>query len=269
MELSFPPGLIQSSMEEDPLSLLILQSSVRMGLAACTNPHFCVAITPHSDDIHKAVKEFMTNCVKMTGVVPIIVITNKTSGDFMEAEKMFKLKGAEVVISIENYTKNDHIKTQGKTNDILMVIHRALRDVKYRLRQERNPQKEWRVRKKFMLDYIHNADLEEKEEERKRKEERNHRRDRREPQMFRSRYTHYVDLEKEEDEKRQEEEEWRRAEERYPGRDSLEMDKYLVEHRHMGELEKTLDELRVDARRIDEERAKTNPTPEGDGCLIL
>ncbi|XP_073416540.1 uncharacterized protein [Dendrobates tinctorius] len=117
-------------------------------------------------------QEFLENCAKMTGVFPIIVITHKTSGDFMKAEKMFKQMGAEVVISIENYTEKDHIKTQGKTNDILMVIHSALEDVNYRLEaKERNPQKDWIQRKKFLLDYIHKADLEKKEEKRRREEE--------------------------------------------------------------------------------------------------
>ncbi|XP_069591624.1 reticulocyte-binding protein homolog 2b-like [Ranitomeya imitator] len=128
------------------------------------------AVTIPNDDDHKAVKEFMTNCMKMTGLFPIVVITKKTSGNFMEIEKMFKLKGAENIISIENYTEKDHIKTRGKTSDILKVIHSALEDVKYRLRQERNPQKDWRQRKKFMLEYIHKADLEMKEEERNKKE---------------------------------------------------------------------------------------------------
>ncbi|XP_073416541.1 uncharacterized protein [Dendrobates tinctorius] len=107
----------------------------------------------------ETLKELLSNCVKMTGVFPIIVITHKTSGDFKEIEKKFRLMGAEVVISIENYTEEDHIKTRGKTKDILMVIHSALEDVRYRLRQERNPQKDWRERKKFLLEYIQKADL--------------------------------------------------------------------------------------------------------------
>ncbi|XP_069591625.1 uncharacterized protein [Ranitomeya imitator] len=116
-----------------------------------------------ADGERQELQEFLKNCVKMTGVFPIVVITHKTSGDFMEAEKTLKQMGAEVVISIENYTKNDHIKTQGKTKDILMVIHSALKDVKYRLgEKERNPQKDWRERKKFMLEYIHKAKLDKK-----------------------------------------------------------------------------------------------------------
>ncbi|CAJ0945510.1 unnamed protein product, partial [Ranitomeya imitator] len=115
-------------------------------------------------------QEFLENCMEMTGVFPIIVITKKTSGDFMEIEKMFRLMEAEVVISIENYTKKDHIKTWGKTSDILKVIHNALEDVKYRLTQERNPQKDMVQRRKFLLEYIHNAEMEKKQDEMTREE---------------------------------------------------------------------------------------------------
>ncbi|KAM3916521.1 uncharacterized protein RB166_015763 isoform 1-T1 [Leptodactylus fuscus] len=117
------------------------------------------------------VKRFMDNCVKLTGVFPIIVITKKTSGDFILIEKAFQLMGAEVIISVENYTKDDHIKTQGRTRDILMIIHKALTDVTFRLGQERNAREDWVRRKKFLLEYIHKADQEKREQEIRREEE--------------------------------------------------------------------------------------------------
>ncbi|XP_073502185.1 uncharacterized protein [Phyllobates terribilis] len=150
-------------------------------------------------------KRFMDNCVKMTGVVPIVVITHKTSGDFMEAEKMFRLMGAEVVISMENYTKEDHIKTRGRTEDILTILHSALKDVKYRLgEKERNPRRDWRERKKFMLEYIHKVDLEKKENEMRAAEERR-RTEQRRKEAERSKEKDRV---KREDERRKEQE-WR------------------------------------------------------------
>ncbi|XP_066433719.1 uncharacterized protein [Eleutherodactylus coqui] len=118
----------------------------------------------------KEVQTFMDNCVKMTGVVPIIIITKKKSGDFIKIEKQFKLMGAEVITAIENYTNEDQNKTLGRTKDILMVIHRALADVTFHLGQKRNSQRDWRERKKFLLEYIHKSDLEKKEEERKKED---------------------------------------------------------------------------------------------------
>lgn len=110
--------------------------------------------------------------VSLTGVVPIVVITKKKSGDFIEVEKAFKRMGAENIISIENYTKEDHIKTQGRTRDILTIIASALTDVGFRLGQARNPRRDWVQRKKFLLDYIHKADQEKKEQEWRREDQR-------------------------------------------------------------------------------------------------
>ncbi|XP_075704264.1 uncharacterized protein LOC142701545 [Rhinoderma darwinii] len=126
-------------------------------------------LLPRSE--REEVKQFIQNCVKMTGIVPIVVITKKTSGDFMEIEKAFRLMGAEIVISIENYTDKDHIKTQGRTKDILKIIHSALTDVKFRVGQDRNARGDWVQRKKFLLEFIHKADVEKREIELRRAEE--------------------------------------------------------------------------------------------------
>ncbi|XP_077350352.1 uncharacterized protein LOC144000415 [Lithobates pipiens] len=101
------------------------------------------------------VKTFMENCIKMTGIVPIIVLSFKTSADYLEIEKQFRLMGAETVIAIDNYTKMSHIKTLGRTTDILMVIDIALKNVRFRLELPRNPKRERIERKKFMYNYIH------------------------------------------------------------------------------------------------------------------
>ncbi|XP_068100144.1 uncharacterized protein [Hyperolius riggenbachi] len=116
-------------------------------------------------------KHFMNNCSDMTGVFPIIVLTNKTSGDYFALEKQFKLMGAEIVTAIENYTVGRELKTLGKTTDILTVIDSALKNVRFRLEQPRNPEKEQRERKKFLLNYIHKAGQEKSEQERLKKEE--------------------------------------------------------------------------------------------------
>ncbi|XP_040211828.1 uncharacterized protein LOC120942930 [Rana temporaria] len=115
-------------------------------------------------EIQDDVQTFMENCVKMTGIVPIIVLTFKTKGDYLEVEKRFRLMGAETVIAIENYTPESHIKTLGRTTDILMVIDSALRNVRFRLEQPRNPKRERIERKKFMYNYIHQIQLHQERE---------------------------------------------------------------------------------------------------------
>ncbi|XP_018428797.1 PREDICTED: uncharacterized protein LOC108801368 [Nanorana parkeri] len=105
------------------------------------------------------VKAFLENCDKMTGVVPIVVLTKKTNGDFFDLEKRFRLMGAETVISIENYTKESNVKTLKRTTDILTIIVHALDNVTYRLGLPRDPKKDRIERKKFLLNYIHEAEL--------------------------------------------------------------------------------------------------------------
>ncbi|CAI9612486.1 unnamed protein product, partial [Staurois parvus] len=107
----------------------------------------------------KDMKHFLENCIKMTGIVPIIVLTFKTAGDYLEIEKQFRLMGAETVIAIENYTQKRHTKTVGKTIDILMVIDSALRNVRFCLEQPRDPRRERIERKSFMLNYINEISL--------------------------------------------------------------------------------------------------------------
>ncbi|XP_072273161.1 uncharacterized protein [Pyxicephalus adspersus] len=118
----------------------------------------------------KEMKLFMENCIKMTGVVPIIVLTFKTRGDYMEIEKEFRRIGAEQVIAIENYTNTNHIKTLGRTTDILMVIYSTLKTATFRLEQPRNPRREKIERKKFLLNYIHQINLHKVIEKEKEKE---------------------------------------------------------------------------------------------------
>ncbi|XP_073491477.1 uncharacterized protein [Aquarana catesbeiana] len=110
------------------------------------------------------VKTFMENCVKMTGVFPIIVLTFKMKGDYQVIEKQFRLIGAETVIAIENYTTESNIKTLERTTDILMVIDSALRNVRFRLEQPRDPRRERIERKKFMYNYIHQIQLQHERE---------------------------------------------------------------------------------------------------------
>ncbi|CAN2390727.1 hypothetical protein PRIEUP_LOCUS764 [Pristimantis euphronides] len=138
---------------------------------------------PHEKE---ELKHFMRNCEDMTGVVPIIVITRKKSGDFMEVERQFRLMGAEIVIAIENYTNEDQIKTCGRTTDILTVLHQALKHVAFRLRQVRNQRSDWVQRKIFLLDYIHQADQEKREQQWRRKEQERRAKERRQEEERRA-----------------------------------------------------------------------------------
>ncbi|OCT61908.1 uncharacterized protein LOC121398802 [Xenopus laevis] len=107
----------------------------------------------------KETKEFIENCRKMTGVYPIVVLTHKTSGDFIQAEKEFLLMGVEKVIKIENYTKEDHGRTQGRHKEILNLLYSVLEDVNFQMKYKRNPRKERVERKKFLLNFLHEREM--------------------------------------------------------------------------------------------------------------
>ncbi|OCT64731.1 hypothetical protein XELAEV_18045828mg [Xenopus laevis] len=109
-------------------------------------------------------KEFIFNCKKMTGVYPIVVLTHKTSGDFIQAEKEFLLMGVEKVIKIENYTKEDHGRTQGRHKEILHFIYSVLQDVNFQMKYKRNPRKERVEHNKFLLNFLHNGEMNQKGE---------------------------------------------------------------------------------------------------------
>ncbi|XP_031749259.1 vicilin-like seed storage protein At2g18540 [Xenopus tropicalis] len=105
---------------------------------------------------------FFKNCRDLTGVFPIVVLTFKTSGNYSEAEKMFKCLGAEVVVAVENYSEEDQIQTLERSRDFLNLIKSALDNVTFRMGNPRNPREERIKRKKFLLRYVHDIDMEEK-----------------------------------------------------------------------------------------------------------
>ncbi|XP_031749434.1 uncharacterized protein LOC116407709 [Xenopus tropicalis] len=118
----------------------------------------------------KETKEFIDNCRKMTGVYPIVVLTNKTCGDFKQAEKEFLLMGVEKVIKVENYTMEDHGRTQGRHKEILHLLYSVLEDVNFQMKFKRNPRKERVERKKFLLKFLHEREVKQKLEQMRRQE---------------------------------------------------------------------------------------------------
>ncbi|KAM3916293.1 uncharacterized protein RB166_015600 [Leptodactylus fuscus] len=112
-------------------------------------------ITKENKEELKAVLE---NAKKMTGVVPIVVLTHKTHGNLTETEGIFRDIGVERFFSFENYTTEDHMKTRGKHEGVLTFFCEVIKDVQFRVEQPRDPQKEMKDRRQFVLKYVHEAD---------------------------------------------------------------------------------------------------------------
>ncbi|XP_073416586.1 uncharacterized protein [Dendrobates tinctorius] len=99
------------------------------------------------------------------GVVPIVVLTHKTAGSLTKTEGIFRDIGIDRIFSFENYTREDHMKTRGKHEEVLKFLCEVIRDVQFQVEQPRNPSEEMKMRSKFVLNYIH--ECEKKEQQRK------------------------------------------------------------------------------------------------------
>ncbi|XP_075422673.1 uncharacterized protein LOC142463607 [Ascaphus truei] len=110
-------------------------------------------------------KTIFKNCRDLTGVFPIIVLTNKTSGNYFKIEEKFRCLGAEVVFALENYTQEDQMKTRKRHTGILQFLQHVLEDVSFWMEQERNPEKERADRKMFLLKFIRDRERAGKKDE--------------------------------------------------------------------------------------------------------
>lgn len=142
------------------------------------------------EELIAELSSFITNCRLMTGVYPIIVLTNKHSADYLTLEKTFRRMRAEVVMTVENYTNEDHMKTLGRTTDILKFIDSALNNAKYLMEQPRNPKKDRIGRRLFLLNHIHDAKLAQQEEQIRKEEEQRAKRNQTNTSFWRKLFRH-------------------------------------------------------------------------------
>ncbi|XP_073505079.1 uncharacterized protein [Phyllobates terribilis] len=110
-------------------------------------------------------KALFNSAQKLTGVVPIVVLTYKTAGSLTEMEGIFRDIGVDRIFSFENYTTEDHMKTRGKHEEVLKFLCEVIKDVQFRVEQPRDPSEEMKMRRKFVLNYIHECGM--KEQQRK------------------------------------------------------------------------------------------------------
>ncbi|CAI9537322.1 unnamed protein product [Staurois parvus] len=66
------------------------------------------------DESTEEIKEFLKNAQKLTGFLPIIILTKRYHGDVTTLEQHFRGLGMEQIFPVENYTSEDHIKTPKK-----------------------------------------------------------------------------------------------------------------------------------------------------------
>ncbi|XP_073416597.1 uncharacterized protein [Dendrobates tinctorius] len=105
-------------------------------------------------------KEILTKAKKITGLFPTVVITRKLSEHLPDIQEKFRRMGVENIFPVENYTVEDHGKTRGKHEGILKCLYEIMRDVEFRMEETRNPSAEKMERKKILLEFAHERDVE-------------------------------------------------------------------------------------------------------------
>ncbi|XP_073491551.1 uncharacterized protein [Aquarana catesbeiana] len=85
-----------------------------------------------SNESKEEIKEFLKNAQKLTGFLPIIILTKRYLGDFRTLEQQFRDLGMERIFPVENYTTKDHIKTPEKEKTFLSILSEALDLVNFR-----------------------------------------------------------------------------------------------------------------------------------------
>ncbi|KAM3916920.1 uncharacterized protein RB166_016088 [Leptodactylus fuscus] len=125
---------------------------------------FIIPVFVHSlkkritEEDKEELKTLFKTATILTGVVPIVVLTNKTYGNLIETEGIFRDIGVDRFFSFENYTKKDHMKIRGKHEGVLKFLCEVIKDVQFRVEQPRDPQKEMKDRRQYVLNYIHESD---------------------------------------------------------------------------------------------------------------
>ncbi|KAM3916517.1 uncharacterized protein RB166_015760 [Leptodactylus fuscus] len=104
------------------------------------------------------IKHLLSTAEKLTGIYPLVVLTYKTSGSLTETMAAFRNMGAEKIFSFENYTQKDFIKTRGRHEEVLKFLFEVTEEVIFRIDHSRDPKKEMKERKQFVLNYVHDLE---------------------------------------------------------------------------------------------------------------
>ncbi|KAM9305323.1 uncharacterized protein PAF06_013859 [Gastrophryne carolinensis] len=143
---------------EEMLRRLVL-SDMEPNLSDLVVPIFVYSVKKELTDAEaQEIRTFLTNCRTLTGIFPIIVLTHKTSGKFSKFRDLFEEMGAEEILAVENYTREDHIETRGRHLQFLKLLHNVLEDVNFKMQREINVKMERANQKTFLLTFLHKRD---------------------------------------------------------------------------------------------------------------
>ncbi|XP_077128173.1 uncharacterized protein LOC143784166 [Ranitomeya variabilis] len=101
------------------------------------------------------IKHLLHTAAKLTGIYPIVVLTYKTSGSLTDTIAAFRDMGAEKIFAFENYTLEDCDKTRGRHEEVLKFLSEVIEEAIFRIDHSRDPEREMKERKQFVLNYVH------------------------------------------------------------------------------------------------------------------
>ncbi|CAH2308201.1 Hypothetical predicted protein [Pelobates cultripes] len=99
-----------------------------------------------------------------TGIFPLVVLTHQTHRNVARAQSLFRDMGVEQIFTIENYTPEDHVKTQGRHEKVLNILNEVIKDVTFRMTAQQNPVMKLRERMQYMFKYVNERELRIREE---------------------------------------------------------------------------------------------------------
>ncbi|KAM3916626.1 uncharacterized protein RB166_015832 [Leptodactylus fuscus] len=105
-------------------------------------------------------KEMLISARDITGLFPTVVLTHELSEHLSSTKEMFRQMGVENIFSLENYTEQDNKKTRGKHETILKCLQEIIKDIEFRMLEERDEITERIERKRILLKFAHQREME-------------------------------------------------------------------------------------------------------------
>ncbi|XP_075140500.1 coiled-coil domain-containing protein 196 [Leptodactylus fuscus] len=120
---------------------------------------YSVRNTP-TQELKEELKEIFKTATKLTMVVPTVVLTHKTHDNYKEIKNLFIDIGADKIFDLENYTEKNPNRIKKTDEEIISFLHEVIKDAQFRANEPRNADQEMIDRKLFVLNFIHNRELE-------------------------------------------------------------------------------------------------------------
>ncbi|XP_073505087.1 uncharacterized protein [Phyllobates terribilis] len=124
-------------------------------------PIFVYSVTNSpTPGLKEEMKEIFDTAKRLTKVVPIVVLTHRNHENYAEVENMFRDIGVDKFFGVENYTDKNPKKKRETHEAVLQFLYDVISDAQFRVNDRRDADQELIDRKLFVLNYIHQREIE-------------------------------------------------------------------------------------------------------------